>query len=192
MPVTITPVAIPVTNAKIITSAFTEVSTVTFPASYTVGETIILAGLTFTVGASGATGLQVAVAFSNLTAGLTAASLVTSKAQSASTGGTFTAGTSAGWTTGANSGHQVVFTSVTAATDVANLADTGTAVLSETISITAGATGTPALTAASYITLQGVTNSIQEFARAGCVRITADGFSVAAENDPKMLVQSIS
>ncbi len=192
MPVTITPVSIPITNAKIITSAFTETADVSFPASYTVGETIILAGLTFTVGASGATGLQVAQAFSSLTAGLTAASLVTSKAQSAATGGTFTAGTSAGWTTEVNSGATVRFTSSTASTNVANLADTGTAVLQETITITAGATGTPALTTADYITLQGVTNSIQEFARAGCVRITSGGFSVAAENDPKMLVQSIS
>jgi hypothetical protein len=85
------------------------------------GQTIAMAGLTFTAGTSGATATQLANAFSSIAVGTAAAALTTSKSLNDAAGGTFTAGTSAAWASGAATGSAVTFTSTTANTNVANL-----------------------------------------------------------------------
>ena len=49
------------------------------------------------------------------------------------------------------------------------------------------ATDASALTNDTYITVGGITNKISEFVRAGVVRRTSNGHSIAVENDPYML-----
>jgi flagellar hook-associated protein 2 len=111
------------------TGASTESAAVTFN-SMTAGTTLTMAGLTFTAGSSGATAAQVASAFTSITAGSTAASINLAKTLGNTAGGTFTAGPSAEWSTGAVSGagnDVVTFTSASANTDVADLASSGSA-----------------------------------------------------------------
>ncbi|MDB4165566.1 hypothetical protein N8540_04385 [Gammaproteobacteria bacterium] len=110
-----------VTTVKAV-AAEAETTTATFGA-LTVGETIIVNGLTFTAGAAGATAAQAAAAFSNLTAGAT---------NGPSTKGTYTGAFSTeGWTSSAVGGTAaaptVTFTGSTAAART-DLADTGVAV----------------------------------------------------------------
>lgn len=104
----------------------TESAAVTFRAM-TAGQTLTIAGLTFTAGASGADADQVAAAFEDIAVGTSAASINTTKSLGAGSGGTFTAGTSAGWTMGAATGSLVTFTSTTPATNVTNLTSSGSA-----------------------------------------------------------------
>jgi hypothetical protein len=85
------------------------------------GQTIAIAGLTFTAGTSGATATQLASAFSSIAVGAAAAAINTSKSLNDAAGGTFTAGPSAAWASGAANGSAVTFTSTTANTNVANL-----------------------------------------------------------------------
>jgi flagellin len=83
----------------------------------TSGQTVVFGGLTFTAGTAGATGAQVATAFSSLTAAITAASATTAAAAALVTAtiGTFTAGTlTTGWTTGTASSGVVTFTTTSA------------------------------------------------------------------------------
>jgi flagellar hook-basal body protein len=84
-------------------------------------QTITMAGLTFTAGASGATAAQVAAAFASISAGTGFAAINSAKTLNAASGGVFTSGTSANWTTGTASTATVVFTSTTATTNVNNL-----------------------------------------------------------------------
>jgi len=76
-------------------------------------DTFTFGGLTFTAGSSGATQAQVAAAFSNLTAGQTAAQINTAKTLGDAAGGTFTAGGAlvAGYTSGSVAANAVTFTS---------------------------------------------------------------------------------
>jgi flagellar capping protein FliD len=111
------------------TGASTESATVTF-SNLTAGQTITMAGLTFAAGSSGASAAQVASAFANITAGRTASSINLAKILGNAAGGTFTAGPSAEWATGAVSGagnNVVTFTSTTANADVADLVSSGSA-----------------------------------------------------------------
>jgi flagellin len=83
----------------------------------TSGQTVVLGGLTFTAGTSGATGAQVATAFSSLTAAMTATAATTAAATATVTAsiGTFTAGTlTTGWTSGAAAAGVVTFTTTSA------------------------------------------------------------------------------
>lgn len=48
-------------------------------------------------------------------------------------------------------------------------------------------TDTTAITEASIVTVQGVINTVGNFIKAGCMRKTANGYSIAVENDPNML-----
>jgi flagellar hook protein FlgE len=99
----------------------TETNSVVFTA-LEVDQTITMAGLTFTAGASGATAAQVAAAFASITAGQGYAAINTANGLTGdATGGLFTAGTAANWSTGTRSTATVVFTSVTAGSDVNNL-----------------------------------------------------------------------
>lgn len=100
--------------------ASTETAAVTFKA-LAPGQSITMAGLTFTVGSAGATANQIASAFANIANSTTAAAINTAKTLNDAAGGTFTAGTSTGWSSGNAAGADVTFTSSTASTNVANL-----------------------------------------------------------------------
>ena len=119
----------------------TETANVTFNAANMVsGDSVTLAGLTFTAGANGATRAQVAAAFSGLAAG-------TSSANLSSANGTFS-GTLTGWSTGASNGSGLTATSSTASQNVDNL--------------TASATQRSALNALSGIVVGGLANQTGE------------------------------
>lgn len=114
----------------------TESATVTFSAALTSGQTLIIAGLTFTAGSAGTTTAQLATVWSGLLDGVTAAaaSAAILAAGIATTVGTFTSGSLAGYNTTLVSTTKVRFdaTSAASATDVA-ATGTGTA---PTIAIT--------------------------------------------------------
>jgi len=114
-------------------SGINEKALVTF-ADITNAQTVILAGLTFTAGASGATKEELVTAWTGLQAGVTAAAATT---QNPVTGGTFTAGTLTGWNVDASAtADSVLFVSTTPFAGVTDLADSGTAT-DPTIAITA-------------------------------------------------------
>jgi len=92
--------------------------------------------------------------------------LSATKILSSSTGGTFTTGTSAGWTSGISSGATVVFTSTTAATNVSNLTATpSTPAIAPAIVVADGGTAATEtgvvtfkpLSASQTITIAGLT-----------------------------------
>ena len=94
------------------------------------GQTLTIAGLTFTAGSSGATAAQVSSAFANISETNTHSALNTSKSLSSTAGasytcGTFTSGTVSGWNSGAASNNLATFTSSTASQNVSNLTASG-------------------------------------------------------------------
>ena len=94
------------------------------------GQTLTIAGLTFTAGSSGATAAQVSSAFANISETNTHSALNTSKSLSSTagasyTGGTFTSGTVSGWNSGAATNNLATFTSSTASQNVSNLTASG-------------------------------------------------------------------
>ena len=101
-------------------AAVTETAAVTFH-SMASGQALSMEGLTFTAGANGATANQIASAFASVNSGTTAASINATKTLGDAAGGTFTAGTSAAWTTATTTNANLVFTSTTATTNVTNL-----------------------------------------------------------------------
>ncbi len=108
----------------------TEVDTETFVA-LTVGQTLIVGGLTFTAGAAGTTAAQTAAAFANLSAGAF---------QGNSTLGTYS-GALATWNTGAVTGTSTVtFTDATANTTQVPPAFTGTGTAPTAANVTTGLT----------------------------------------------------
>ena len=101
------------------------------------GQTLTIAGLTFTAGSSGATAAQVSSAFANISETNTHSALNTSKSLSSTagasyTGGTFTSGTVSGWNSGAASNNLATFTSSTASQNVSNLTASGSSSASVT------------------------------------------------------------
>jgi len=133
----------------------TEVSTVTFKALAS-GQTLTLAGLTFTAGSSGVTAAQLASAFASINAGTGFAAVNATKTLNDAAGGTFTSGTSASWTSAAAAGAAVAFTSTTASTNVENLLGTlSIAASAPTISVTDGVAVVRTETAA--VTFQNMT-----------------------------------
>lgn len=118
-------------------AGFNEAALVTF-AAITAGQTMILAGLTFTAGGSGATAAQLASAWAGIAAGATAASLTS--VTNSTHGGTFTSGTMTGYFTESVDSNTVVFNSATSLTNATDVAATGTGAGSATITITAGTT----------------------------------------------------
>lgn len=100
----------------------TESATATFATALTSGQTLIIAGLTFTAGSGGASAIQVADMWSDLPAetGYVAAAAL-ALAKYAVTVGTFTAGTLTGYATTKVSTTKIRFdsTSAASATDVA-------------------------------------------------------------------------
>ena len=94
------------------------------------GQTLTIAGLTFTAGSSGATAAQLSSAFANISETNTHSALNTSKSLSSTagasyTGGTFTSGTVSGWNSGAATNNLATFTSSTASQNVSNLTASG-------------------------------------------------------------------
>lgn len=103
----------------------------------TAAQTVIIAGLTWTAGGSGTTALQLEAAWKDIAAGTGFAAL-----SAITAGGTFTAGTMTGYDTFGDTDEdlEVVFTSTTALTDVADLAVTGTGAAKVTLDVADGAT----------------------------------------------------
>ena len=94
------------------------------------GQTLTIAGLTFTAGSSGATAAQVSSAFANISETNTHSALNTSKNLSSTaggsyTGGTFTSGPVSGWNSGAASNNSVTFLTSTVSQNVSNLTASG-------------------------------------------------------------------
>ena len=124
----------------------TESAVVTF-GDVAAGQTIILAGLTYTAPTGGSTAAQVAAAFASHPVG-------------AVTGVSNLSGTLAGFTSGVANGNAVVFTSVTANTNVADLTVSGTAAVTPAITKIVSETG---------ITVNGTFSSLGD--------INGDGFN---------------
>jgi flagellar hook-associated protein 1 FlgK len=91
----------------------------------TAGQTLTIAGLTFTAGNSGATAAQVSSAFANINNGDIASNINTAKTLNAAAGGTFTNGTATGWSSGTATNSLVTFLSLTASESVSNLTASG-------------------------------------------------------------------
>jgi len=104
-------------------ATLTETAVTTFK-PLAAGQTLTIAGLTFTAGTSGATAAQVATAFQSIAVNTAAAAINTAKTLNDAAGGTFTSGTSASWSSGTATGAAVTFTSTTANSNVTNLAST--------------------------------------------------------------------
>lgn len=134
-----TPLAATASTGKLVVHpGFTESARVTFTA-ITAGQTLILGGLTFTAGGSGATAAQLMAAFSNnglgIEIGTTAASLA-----HITGGGTFTSGTLALFNIVSLNADTLVFNSSLSLTNATDLAATGTGSAGATITVTAGST----------------------------------------------------
>ncbi len=113
----------------------TESASIAFTASITTGQTVIIAGLTFTAGSGSVTAVQLADIWSGLSAGATAAqanAIILAKGYSATVVGTFTAGTLVGYNTSAASSTKVRFDATTVA-DITDVAITGTGAAAGTL-----------------------------------------------------------
>lgn len=157
-------------GAQYLQTARTETASAVFkPLSS--GQTITIAGLTFTAGSAGISATDLATAFSSIASNDTRAGINVKAAVAALTSankGSFTAGEPAGWTTGSVGGTNndtVVFTSRTANTNVQNLASSGTGaapVITVANGVRAVATETAstvfkALTNGQSVTIAGLT-----------------------------------
>ena len=111
-------------NVTNLTKSGTSSASVAFR-SMAAGETLAIAGLTFTAGTSGATAAQVSNAFANINTGDIASNINTAKSLNAAAGGTFTNGTAAGWSSGTATNSLVTFLSSTASESVSNLTASG-------------------------------------------------------------------
>lgn len=100
--------------------ATTESASVIFKA-LGAGQTLTVAGLTFTAGTKGASADQVAAAYSNLANSSNAVDINGSKSLGDNLGGTFTSGVLTDWSTAANAASTLVFTSATANSNVPDL-----------------------------------------------------------------------
>lgn len=123
-------------NGKLVAhGTIAESAHVQFTTALTNGQTMILAGLTWTAGASGTTVAQLITAWRDIAAGTGYAAL------SARTGGgSFTAGTLTGYYTEYLDADSVVFNAATALTNATDVAATGTGAAAATIVIVAGTT----------------------------------------------------
>jgi flagellar hook-associated protein 1 FlgK len=111
-------------NVTNLTKSGTSSASVAFR-SMAAGETLAIAGLTFTAGTSGATAAQVSSAFANINTGDIASNINTAKSLNAAAGGTFTNGTATGWSSGTATNSLVTFLSLTASESVSNLTASG-------------------------------------------------------------------
>lgn len=118
-------------DGKIIAhSGFAESAIVTF-ATITTGQTLILAGLTFTAGTGSVTAAELVTIWKDLPVGITATNanlLLLARGIDATVKGTFTSGTLAQYSTAVNDpANSVIFTGYQAFTNLTAVADSGTA-----------------------------------------------------------------
>jgi len=113
-------------------SGMTESAILTF-ATITTGQTLILAGLTFTAGSGSVTAAELVTIWKDLPAGITATNanlLLLARGINATTKGTFTSGTLTQYTTSvwdASNLDSIVFSGYQAFTNLTDVGDTGTA-----------------------------------------------------------------
>ena len=100
-----------------------ETAAVTFK-PLAAGQSLTLAGLTFTSGTNGTTAAQLASAFASITNGTAGTAINTTKTLNDGAGGIFTSGTATGWGSGTATGAAVTFTSSSVNTNVSNLTST--------------------------------------------------------------------
>jgi flagellin-like hook-associated protein FlgL len=152
----------------------TEAATVTF-SNLAAGQTVSIAGRTFTAGSGGALGGDVAAAMAQ-TASLTSGTSVSGAAV-----GTFS-GAITGWTTGAQSGANLTYTSTTPSADVSNLtAPSVSLVNGQAGSSSAGVTETAAVTFANLAAGQSVSLAGLTFTSGGS-EVSASQVASAFEN----------
>lgn len=177
-----------ITTTQGINGVATEHADVQF-SNLSAGQTLTLAGLTFTAGNSGATALQVAGAFANLTKGTTASSLTA--ITNATNGGTFTSGRIENWSTGSSNASTVTFTSAIANTNVVDLSPNNLPSIKTTQGIASPATEYAdvvfsALASGQKLTLAGLTFT------AGSAGISASelasAFSNLADGDTNFVI----
>lgn len=149
----------------------TESASVKFTAM-TAGQTLVIAGLTFTA-STALTAAEAAAAFANLAVGTLPVVGDTQGAGPASKG-TYT-GVLTGWTSGAVSTDTVVFTSTSAATNVADLTNTGTA--AATITTTAGSGETTAVTGRLGVVSGAVTVNDAAGTAASITNVSLTGYA---------------
>lgn len=119
------------TAGKVIAKApLVEIGTVKFTAAITNGQTMIIAGLTWTAGASGTTAAQLYEAWAGITSGTGYAALADRTG-----GGSFTAGTLTGYTTTAVGDNTILFQGQTVA-DLTAVGATGTGAASASVTAT--------------------------------------------------------
>ncbi|ABB44991.1 Hemolysin-type calcium-binding region [Sulfurimonas denitrificans DSM 1251] len=147
-----------------------ETATVVFSA-LTIGQTVILDGLTFTASAA-MTATEAATIFENLAAGAT---------HGAATKGVYTGALSSDYTTGAVSGtssNTVVFTSVVKANDGTNIANTGTGTAAVTVvngsSATTAVTGVAGIVGGAVVIADGATTTDT------IATVTLDGYGASS------------
>jgi hypothetical protein len=109
-----------------------ESALVTFTTALTSGQTLIIAGLTWTAGSAGTTVAQLVTAWKDIAVSTGYAALATRTG-----GGTFTAGTLTDYATEAVDANTVIFNAATALANATDVAATGTGT-TPTITITAG------------------------------------------------------
>ena len=142
------------------------------------GQTLTIAGLTFTAGSSGATAAQVSSAFANISETNTHSALNTSKSLSSTagasyTGGTFTSGTVSGWNSGAASNNSVTFLTSTVSQNVSNLTASGSL-----------ATNLPTITMNLFPAITTSTEGYSGNSLFLVNKLTAENFISVAPTDP--------
>jgi S-layer protein len=166
--------AVTAANAANTTGGVTETASAKFSA-LTAGQTISMGGLTFTA-PNAMTAAEAAATFANLVNGAAYGALVPAgdtQGSGLATKGTYT-GVFTGWTSAAASGDTVVFTSTTARTSVADLANTGTGTV--TITTTEGKAHDATATGGKM----GVVAGVVTVANGAALKtVTVDGYSAA-------------
>ncbi len=106
----------------------TESTLASFATALTAGQTLIVAGLTFTAGASGTTVAQLVTAFGNNGTGIASGTgyAALTGVTNALNGGTFTAGTLTGYNSETVDANTVVFNAAVSGTAATDIAFTGT------------------------------------------------------------------
>ena len=152
----------------------TETATVTF-STLAAGQTVSVAGRTFTAGSGGASASDVAAAMAQT------ASLTSGTSVAGPTVGTFS-GAITGWTTGGQSGANLTYTSTTPSANVSNLTAPSVSVTNgQAGSSSAGATETAAVTFVNLAAGQSVSLAGLTFTSGGS-EVSANQVASAFEN----------
>jgi flagellar hook-basal body protein len=166
------------------TAAVTETSVVTFPASLTTGQSVTIAGLTYTATAT-TTSAELATLFGGLTDGAATSAVAPTK-------GTFS-GSLTGFGSAAAAGSTVTFTSATASADVTDLEVNGTTSAVKPTTVSTQGTEVIAentavtfkdLAAGASVTVGGLTYRTTEAATAEEVAAIFANLAVGAQTSP--------